>query len=374
MNTLSYTQVAQLVKAVGTRRVVLVEGEAGIGKTSIFYALANDPAFAHYHKPKPIDCTQLSDGSLWMPDIDRTRGIARELPNERFGVDEENNGNVPGSRPVLICFDEIAKARQYVKDAIAPIINERRLGNYLLPEGSIVFCCTNLSDEGLGDSMQMHLRNRLTIVQMRKPTKDEWINNFALANNVCAEVIAAVEMYPTVFDSFLDYDKNGKFAGRNIDKDNPYISNPRNAAQGQVVTPRSLHIASDIIDARSSMDDITLQAALEGAVGAPFAANIMTMLRFGAQVPSFEIVVAEPDKAPLPANPSAQIVQVFQFIKQTTDVAVAQAVCTYVRRMRSEMQALFVNRVADSSQLSKFALSGQFADMLRANRELMVGA
>lgn len=371
MKSLNNRQVVSLIKAVGQQRTVLVEGESGIGKTSIHYALAQEPAFMHYHAPKPIDCTQLSDGALWMPDIDRSRGVSRELPNERFGVNEENHGGIAGSRPVLLAFDEIAKARQYVKDMVAPVINERRLGNHALPAGSIVMCFTNLSDEGLGDTMLAHLRNRLVIVRMRKPTKDEWVGEFAIPRNIHETVISAVEMYPLVFDSFLDYRTGGKNAGRSMAKDNPYIHNPGQMGDEQFVTPRSLHIASDVINGMDKMDTTTLECALEGAVGRPFAMNVMNMVRFGQQVPSFEHVVQDPAGCPLPDNPSAQIVQVFQFIKQVQNTDHANAACEYVLRMKGEMQALFTLRIADSTRIEKFALSPVFATMMAKNRALI---
>lgn len=369
---LSSKQVTSLIKAVGKQATVLVEGEAGSGKTSMHYALAADPMFKGYYAPKPVDCTQLSDGSVWMPDLDRARGVSRELPNERFGVSDENHNGIPGARPSLICLDEIGKTRQFIKDVLAPIVYERRVGNYEMPEGSVVFGCTNLTDEGLGDHMQAHLRNRLIIVQMRKPTKNEWVQDFAVPRGLNENVIAAVEMYPMAFDSFLDYRTGGMHAGKTLKRENPYISDPANAGQGQVVTPRSLHTASKIIDARAALDDTTLQHALAGAVGDAFAANIMSMIRFGDQLPAYERVVADPASAPLPTNPTAQIVQVFQFIKQVQDRDEAEAVSEYTTRMRKEMKSLFVNSVANSnSKLSMFALSKTFNVMLVENRAFL---
>ena len=369
---LSSRQVSSLIKGIGAKRTVLVEGEAGSGKTSIQYALAKDPAFKGYYVPKPIDCTQLSDGSVWMPDIDRSRGVSRELPNERFGVHDENHKGVEGARPSLICLDEIGKTRQFIKDVLAPIVYERRVGNYEFAEGSVVWGATNLTDEGLGDHMQAHLRNRLIIVQMRKPTKDEWVQDFAVPNGLDATVIAATEMYPMCFDSFMDYRSGGKYEGKSQARENPYISDPANAAQGQIVTPRSLHTASDLVDARASFDNDTLEHALAGAVGAAFAANIMSMIRFGDQLPSYDRVIADPAGAPLPTNPTAQIVQCFKFIKQVRDRDEAEAVSEYVCRMRAEMKSLFVNTVANSrGRLQDFALSKIFNGMLAENRAFL---
>jgi len=368
---LSASQVVSLIAAVGDKRTVIVEGENGIGKTALFHALRKLPKFADHIAVQPIDCTQLSDGSVWMPDLDRENGVSRELPNERFGLSDENHAGVPDSAPAIICLDEIAKTRQFIKDTLAPMILERRLGNYVFPAGSIVFGCTNLSEEGLGDHMEAHLRNRIIVVKMRKPTKDEWTQGFAVPRKLHESITAAVEMYPMVFDSFMDYQRGGKFQDKRIAEHNPYIANPVDASQGQVVTPRSLHAASDVVMQRGNVDDYTLQAALEGTLGVPFAANIMSMIRFGDGLPTFERIVAGPEAAPLPNNPTAQIVQVHQFMRLVNDKTEAEAVSVYVQRMKAEMKSLFVNTVANSKVLTSFARSTTFNTMLTDNRKFL---
>jgi hypothetical protein len=369
-NQLSAKQCANLIKTVGQTRTVLVEGEFGIGKSSVFHTLAADPAFSAYKKVM-VDCTNLSDGSVWMPDIDSARGVSRELPNERFGVNEENHAGVPGAVPVLMCLDEVAKTRRHIQDTLAPLAYERRIGQHQFPQKSVIFATTNLSEEGLGDSMLQHLRNRLVIVQMRKPTKDEWVRDFAIPRGLNAEVIAAAEMYPLAFESFTDYRTGGAKAGRNLAKDNPYISDPSSQSQGQVVTPRSLHTASDIVDAKDSMDEDTLQCALSGALGDAFAANILTMIRFGQQLPTFERVLADPGGTKVPENAMAGMVQIFQFITQVRDREQAEVVSVYVGRMKEELKSLFVNHVCPSSALDKFGLSKTFAALLVANRQYL---
>lgn len=364
MQALNHKQVVSLIKSVGPRRTVLIEGEAGLGKTSILYELAKDRDYAGHHVVKPIDCTQLADGSVWMPDIDRVNGVSRELPNERFGVNNSNRRGVDGSTPVVLCLDEIAKARQSIKDIIAPIVYERRIGEYHLPEGSVVFACTNLSVEGLGDSMQAHLRNRLVRVQMRKPTKDEWINDFAISNGLHEAVLATTEEFPMVFDSFMDYMPGGNNAGKKLAQENPYIFNP-NAQQDAWVTPRSLHAASDILHESAALDDVTLEAALSGTVGRAFAAQMASYIRFGKQLPSFERVCNDPEGAPMPSNPAAQIVLAFKLLTQTQDRDQAQAVTTYIKRSNSEMRTLFATNVSrNNEKMAHFLTVSEFTGML----------
>jgi len=371
---LNHKQIVSLIKAVGDKRTVLIEGESGIGKSAVLHDFKNDPFFKEHIVTDPIDCTVLADGSVFMPTIDNERGVSSELPNVRFGVHRDNQKGVNGARPVVLFLDEIAKARQYVKDTLAPIIYDRRIGNYHLPEGSVVFCATNLSDEGLGDNMLAHLRNRLIIVTMRKPTQNEWVQDFAIPRKLSPEVIAATELWPHVFDSYMDYQSDGKFAGKDIRKCNAYIANPHDATQEQVVTPRSLHAASDLVLAskESGMDDDSLQAALNGTVGAPFGAELMSSIRFGRDIPTFARVVADPAGCPLSKNPTAQIVQVFQFITQAQDRVQVDAVVEYVGRMRAEMQTLFINKIANSSgALGLFATNKVFGGMLAKNRKFL---
>ena len=364
MQTLNIKQTISLIKAVGANRTVLVRGEAGTGKTSLLYALAEDPDFANYHVVNPIDCTQLSDGSVWVPDIDREAGVSRELPNERFGVHNGNRKGVADSRPVLICLDEIAKARQSIKDTLAPILYEHRIGDYHMPEGSIIFACTNLSAEGLGDTMQAHLRDRIIDIVMRKPTATEWIEDFAIPRGLHAAIIACVTEYPQVFESFMDYEPDGAKAGMDLARSNPYIFNPR-AVQDKWATPRSLHAASDILANGGALDEETLQLALAGTIGRAFSSLLMTYVRFGRSLPSFGAITHDPKGTPIPANPGALVMLAFRLVTQTQDAGSAEAVSQYVARFPGEAKLLFTSNVSkNSKKMGIFARSATFTQTL----------
>ena len=364
---LSASQVVSLVAAIGDKRTVIVEGENGIGKTALFHALRKLPKFADHIAVQPIDCTQLSDGSVWMPDLDRENGVSRELPNERFGVSAFNQLGVNNSKPILVGLDEIAKAPQFIKNVLAPIIYERRVGNLSMPEGSVVVCFTNLSIEGLGDSIQAHLRNRLVFVKMRKPSADEWVK-WATDNRVNPMIIAFVSNEPRVMQSFLDYEKGGMFEGKDLSKDNGFIFNPK-SMQLAYATPRSLVAASDILDAGLGvLDDDTLEAALVGTVGATTAQALSSFIRFGREICEYSRVIKSPDTAPLSDNPTAQLIQVFQFVTRVADRTEAEAIVKYVWRMRAEMQSIFCNTVATSQRVALFATINEFGRMLAEHK------
>lgn len=369
--TLSFKQIANLIATVGDKLTVLVEGENGIGKTAIFHHLASMEQFKNHIKVQPIDCTQLSDGSIWMPDIDKDNGVSRELPNERLGVSKTNQRGVNGSRPVLMMFDEIAKARQYVKDMIAPIVYERRVGNYFLPEGSVVFAATNLSAEGLGDMLQAHLRNRLVVVRMRKPNHEEY-SAWAISNGVRPEIVVTNEETPEVYHSFVDYMEGGEHhhKDRALAKSNPYIFDPSNPGQMSYASPRSMARCSPVVEAyvNGVLDDSTATEAMVGIAGAPYADKLMAMIRFGQQLPNIKDIKAHPDTTPLPSNKLAQIFQVMQFISRTETREDASAFCKYVARMGGEFEALFTRRIVDSPKVGMFATVPEFGEMLARNQ------
>ena len=364
---LSSSQVINLIAAVGHKRTVIVEGENGIGKTALFHQLKRMPKFANHIAVDPIDCTQLSDGSVWMPDLDRENGISRELPNERFGVSKSNQRGVNGSKPIIAFLDEIAKAPQFIKNVLAPIVYEQRVGNYHFVEGSVIFCATNLSVEGLGDSIQAHLRNRLVFVKMRKPTADEWVK-WATDAGINPMVIAFVSNEPRVMASFLDYEKGGAYEGKDMSKDNGFVFNPKSTQQAYA-TPRSLAAAGDILDeGLGILDDTTIEQALIGTVGYTTAEALASFVRFGREICDYARVIKDPKTAPLSDNPTAQLIQVFQFVSRAKDRTEAEAIVSYVWRMRAEMQSIFCNTVATSQRVDLFITLSDFGKMLAEHK------
>jgi len=364
---LSSSQVINLIAAVGHKRTVIVEGENGIGKTALFHQLKRLPKFANHIAVDPIDCTQLSDGSVWMPDLDRDNGVSRELPNERFGVSKSNQRGVNGSKPIIAFLDEIAKAPQFIKNVLAPIVYEQRVGNYHFVEGSVIFCATNLSVEGLGDSIQAHLRNRLVFVKMRKPTADEWVK-WATDAGINPMVIAFVSNEPRVMASFLDYEKGGAYEGKDMSKDNGFVFNPKSTQQAYA-TPRSLAAAGDILDeGLGILDDTTIEQALIGTVGYTTAESLASFVRFGREICEYARVIKDPKTAPLSDNPTAQLIQVFQFVSRAKDRTEAEAIVTYVWRMRAEMQSIFCNTVATSQRVDLFITLSDFGKMLAEHK------
>ena len=146
------------------------------------------------------------------------------------------------------------------------------------------------------------------------------------------------------------------------------VFNPK-SLQLAYATPRSLVAASDILHAcLGVVDDETLETALVGTIGAPAAQALASFIRFGRDICDYARVIKSPDSAPLSDNPTAQLIQVFQFVTRAADRTEAEAIVEYVWRMRAEMQSIFCNTVATSSRVALFATIASFGKMLSEHK------
>lgn len=369
-NFLSHADVASSIVADGASITTHILGETGIGKTAVGRMVAKS---LPTHRFSIVDATQISDGSITMPTIDPERGISDELPNARFGVSRTSQRGIDGSQPIILFIDEYNKASKYAKNALAPVIYDRRLGQFYLPDSSIVILASNLGVEGYGDTTQMFLKTREATLYMRKPTSEELVAH-ATEQGWEPEVIGFIHEYPQVCDSFLDYSKEfgGKYAGRDQTKENQMILNPY-VEQDKISSPRTLEFSSHVIRGAKAhnLPLHIVRSKLIGTVGESCALEMQAFFQSGQEAESFEKVVADPMAARLSSNPTVQLIQLFKFLTRVSDRTEAEAVTKYMARCREEMQILFCKRVSNTATLmSLFVTVAEFGTMMRNNRDL----
>ena len=267
MYALGLDQVEALIRKSGALRTILVQGDMGTGKSSLLTVLAKA---LPDHTPCYFDCTTKDLGDITIPNIsklDDGTGYVTYLTNEELGA--HNN------TPVIIMIDEFGKANPAVKNALLRLILERKIGSYTLHPDSIIFATTNKGSEGVGDLLPPHARNRMTVIQTRKPNNMEWIE-WGINNEIDHTLLGWCKDNPQLFYSFEDV--------KDPD-DNPYIFHPKQQ-RAAFVTPRSLEAASDILKARDGLDDQTVTAALMGTIGERGAMDLMAFVKLADQLPS----------------------------------------------------------------------------------------
>ena len=163
-------QAAALIKSNPETRFLL-QGEPGIGKSSILETIADSLGYDHAY----IDVPNMDLGDIAMPVIDHETKTTRYYPNARFKIHE--------GKPVVIMLDEFTKGADPVKNMLHPMLEKAnpRLGDIPLNKQNIVFPTGNLTTDGVGDSLKSHSHNRLVPVTISKPTAEEWIEKWICA-------------------------------------------------------------------------------------------------------------------------------------------------------------------------------------------------
>lgn len=337
INELTFEQLVTAIKADGHNITHMITGEPGIGKTSIGRRVADELGYRFVY----LDIANMALGDLTLPAADRELGCAKQLPNEILQLHT--------GEPLVIMADEWTKGSKEVKNMTLPMFLERRLGSIKFHPDSRVFATGNMSSDGVGDSIQAHQRNRFVNVRMRKPSADEWINNFAANAGIHPVVIAFVHQFPQVLQSYLN-DPQGE---------NKYIFNPKKA-QDAFVAPRSLEFASDALKTKHLKDEATLMAQLVGAIGSVGAGDLMSFVNIDEQLPPFATIVADPTGTAMPANATNRLLLMYNIIHRVEKDTLA-AILPFIDRMENELQGLFLNRMLTME--SKKAWAAQVPQM-----------
>lgn len=352
--TLTLKQAATVTASVPENRFFW-QGEPGIGKSAALDYFRD--TMPHYMVADPIDAQSLDLGDTAMPMVDRERKVTEYAPNARFRISEA----IAADRPVLIMIDEFTKAMAPVQNMLHPLLEVKpRLGDLYLPKDSIVFLTGNLSTDGVGDNLKAHTRNRLTVLNVRKPSADEFIDWAVSSGRIDPVVLAWVRAFPHAMASYTDGDQDG----------NPYIYNPK-AAQFGYVSPRSLERASNIVRRRRMYDAETLTHALKGTIGEAGARDMENYVAYADQIPSWDDVVNDPKKTKVPESAGACAVMVFGAVAKVTKDTFAPAMA-YLERFEPEWQTVFALNVAKSPDKQAIAFSSnEFRQWLQRNEDLL---
>jgi hypothetical protein len=348
MYALNLEQTKNLIKSIGAKRTVLVQGPMGNGKSSMLWEIAEETDLM----PVYFDATTKDLGDITIPNIsklDDGTGYVTYLTNEELGAHHD--------KPIALMIDEFGKANPAVKNALLRLMLERKIGSYTLHPDSVIFATTNLGTEGLGDVVPAHARNRIVTVKLRNVNSVEFIE-YGINKGFHPAVLSFSRDYPQIFQSFEEV----------TDPDeNPYINHPR-AQRAACTTPRSMHAASDLLWAREHMDDVTLTAALIGTIGDRGALDLMAYVRMLDQLPTLESIKTDPLNAKVPTSPAAVCMVVYRTMGALDNTWV-DAWMDYLPRLDAEAQGMFANGVKDD-KYSKRALVMQnrkFTDWARQN-------
>lgn len=346
-----YTSLAGAVKLIANVPNVryLLRGEPGVGKSAIRKALKRLLGYPE----AIIDCANLSLGDLAIPVPNHDDGTINWYHNARFKLQL--------GEPVIITLDELLKAGEEEMNMLHPMleVDNPRLGDIAVPEGSIIFATSNLDSDGVGDQLAEHTRQRIVELIIRKPNAEEWLR-WAAQNNINPTMRAWVDRYPYALDSYVD----GNVNEFNLDPTKP---------NRNVVSPRVFEISSRLMDQREAIDDDeALLSALCGAGGRPFGESVMSFLHYQDKMPKFQTIVNDPHNAPLPTEVGALAVLVYGLVSRTTKDNFS-TLMDYVDRIPDpEWSCVYCLNIAHSEEKQNIAFTDdRYCKWLEENEDIL---
>lgn len=343
INALNFEQTSKLISAIGKTNTVVAMGSPGIGKSSLLKQVAKDTGL----KPVYIDAPVTDLSLLAMPTIENKRTYS--------ALHEQWQPEIPS----VYMLDEVFKARGPSLLMFTRFMLERNICGFDIHPNSIVIGTSNLTTDGVGDSTQGHVNNRVTRVIMRNPTTDEWIT-WALQNDIDPIIMAWVDQNPHSLASYLEKGQ----------ENNPYNFNPKQQSAG-FVSPRSLEKASHIVKHRDKLGIEITRAGLVGTVGASAGMDMNAYFTLKDQLPKLDTIAKNPKEASMPSNIAAQLMLVFSMVtavsKQTFD-----AHFEYMQKFPLEIQSVWARSLNKMPEKFNIAvMSPQFNQWARNNMSML---
>jgi hypothetical protein len=253
MLALSPPELVELLVALPPARTPFVWGPPGIGKS----ALVREAA-----ELLGLPCVTLLGTQLAPEDLIGVPRI-RKGSDERYVTEFCPPSAILRGEPFVLFIDELNSAVPDVQKAFYSLILDRRLGDYLLPEGSRVVGAGNrIEDRALVRPMATALSNRMLHVAL-EPNADAWLD-WGGRNGIHPLVLGFVRARP----------------------DRLYEPPPSDATPAYP-TPRAWHLLSDGLE---TVGDELWPALAAGSVGDRAGAEFSAYAKRALQTPSLKAV------------------------------------------------------------------------------------
>ena len=287
---------------VAARQPVFVWGGPGIGKSALIRQLAG-----------ALKVTLRDVRALLLDPVD-----LRGLPF--LGSDGRSKWATPEFLPQdgagILFLDELNAAPAMVQASCYQLVLDRKLGEYVLPEGWAIIAAGNRdSDRGVTTRMPTPLRNRFVHLEFEVDIQD-W-SEWAIQAGIRPEVIAFLRFRPELISAF-DRDAHA------------------------FPSPRSWEFVSHILDSLDSQSNPTIEhEVIAGAVGTGAATEFSAFLRMFRELPNIDAILLNPRQESVPENAAAQYAVASALARCASD-ANFDRICLYLNRLPTEFRVLCV--------------------------------
>ena len=297
---------ATLAVLVEARQPTMIWGPPGCAKSMVAQQVAANAARNYVDvRALLLDRVDLM-GIPWRDDHGRTRWAPPSFlpPTDDTGL-------------WLINLEELPSAVPMVQAALYQLALDRKCGEYELPEGASLIACGNReSDRGVVHRMPTPLASRFVHLEIRADVAD-WCA-WGAANGICPEALFFIQMRPDLLHDFDPQSKEKAFP-----------------------CPRTWEFVSNILKRRKGLSPTALRALIRGTVGQAAAVEFCGFLEIWRELPHPTTIIADPEGAPVPDNPSTLIALCGSLYRLADDINLS-AIVTYARRLRREVGEFLV--------------------------------
>ena len=207
----------------------------------------------------------------------------------------------------VLFLDELPQAPMAVQNAAFSLVLDRRIGDYVLPDGWRVIAAGNkLTDRAGANRMNSALANRFTHFAV-EVSVDSWCQ-WAMGAGINPELVAFIRFRPDLLQSF----------------DSDRVIN---------ATPRTWAMADKLIKAK--LDQTTEMHALTGTIGEGPAAELIAFLKIWRTLPSPDAVLMNPGTADVPTQPATLFALTGALARKVTEATMGNFV-QYLGRIPPE--------------------------------------
>lgn len=306
-------------------RPILLRGAAGVGKTAIVNQHAATIGLACITEFLPAQDAPDMMGFL-IPTKTEDGPVANySKPNWLRRIEES------GAERGILFFDEFLAADHLVQKAAAPLLSERKIGQWELPDGWQIWMSGNrVTDKAGANRMLGHVGNRMAILDV-SPDVDGWMK-WANDHGMHPMYTAFAKARPgIVFNEDAPKDPN----------------EPR-------CSPRSFTFAADFhtqdVEGMDLPSDTVTQEIVQGFIGEGAAAEFFSFIKVVNELPTIEQIRKNPATAKLPPSDrlDAQYAAV-QMVIHHADSGNVDTMFQYIERLNRELQTSAAKQMIDRS-------------------------
>ena len=327
--------IADLPRLITLKRSLMIWGDPGIGKSTIIRQFTEAAGIGFIDlRLNLYDPTELKGYPIKYGPAGKER--------MRFAP----SGRLPTSGQGIILCDELPSAPPATQNAAYPLVLDRRLDEYELPDGWAVIGAGNYAHNGgVHYPLAPALADRFIHLNL-EISHDDW-DAWAAANGVSGVTRAFIRFRPALLHD-VKLRQNGQ----------------------AFPTPRSWKIADEIY--REQWPTDRALEYISGKVSKGPAHEFVAFASVAENLPTAQEIEYAPEVAPVPSDPGAKYAVVTMLESSVTPKNMG-AFATYIKRVDLEFQAAFMTGVARLGQTKRELLTTKaFIDWSVANKNTLL--